>query len=269
MTYRTRHLDISPLSKCVISLDSLLSSIGCFTKRTQNRSAAARAARYEKMQNKPKILCFQSKIEQCLKNKANRITATMKKPNEPKQQNKPKFQFSCSWIPEFLCSWSICTNEPKSKTGPSTITSNIEKAYDIQPSTQDPKKRTQFVPIFNKICAIYPQEIGEILCLRYCGFEFVQNKANSNPNRSATAGAVRFLTIQYSLFDDCNVHSMASAIRLLSKQTDRLCPVIPNPFMGEGPICSVAGLSRRSLGEGGRHSNVRLSKQSQFEFLCS
>ena len=43
----------------------------------------------------------------------------------------------------------------------------MEIAYDIQPSTQDPKKRSQFESIFDKICAI-----GEI-----CGFEFVQNKA--------------------------------------------------------------------------------------------
>jgi hypothetical protein len=39
-------------------------------------------------------------------------------------------------------------------------------------------KQSQFEPIFDKICAIYPQGIVEILCLRYCGFEFKQNKPN-------------------------------------------------------------------------------------------
>jgi hypothetical protein len=61
-----------------------------------------------------------------------------------KQSQIPILVFLGSWILVFL---AFCTNEPNLKTNIFTITSYRKTAYDNQPSTQDPKKRTQNKPI--------------------------------------------------------------------------------------------------------------------------
>jgi hypothetical protein len=140
---QTQHLDNLPLSNWVIYLSKNYEprTKNCFTKRTQNLSRrSSPTANEDGCKTNPKYCVFIPKTKIAQKTKPNRDTTTMKIRNEPKcgtacglavalgcdpvLQNKPKFQFLSSWIPEFLCSWSVCTNEPKLKMNLLTITCN-------------------------------------------------------------------------------------------------------------------------------------------------